>query len=189
MELRRRRGAKGTAALALADFRVDPSLGEELRGDLAKCWSERLKSAEYNLPRLVERKGSDFFADRRVLIVQSESGKLEQLGFESEIVMRESIIRFGYVHHLADSHPINLVDKMALNHWVRIMAQTIDRQVILNESVVNKGESVAMLGQASIESLKRALPQGALGLMKEIEFGSSSVPASHRLRFQRKSQS
>ena len=73
MELRRRRGAKGSAALALANFRIDPSFGEEVRGDLAKSWSESLKSVEYDLPGLIEWERSDFFADRRVLIVQSES--------------------------------------------------------------------------------------------------------------------
>src|SRR5688572_25818826 len=110
MELRRRRGAKGAAALALANFRIDPSFREELRGDLAKSWSENLKSVEYDLPGLIEWERSDFFADRRVLIVQSQSRELEQLGFQFEVFVRRPIIRFRHVHHRSDRLAVNLVD-------------------------------------------------------------------------------
>src|SRR5918998_6077657 len=85
MELRRWRSAKGAAALALADLRIDPSLDEELRGDLAKGRSEKVEGTENDPPRLIEGEWVDFFAYRRVLIVQSQSRELQQLGFQSEI--------------------------------------------------------------------------------------------------------
>src|SRR5688572_24309795 len=92
MHLRRRRGAESAAAFAFANLGVDPILREKLRSELTKGWIESLKRFENHVLSLFVGKRSDFLADRRILIVESESWESKQFGFESKVVVRQGVI-------------------------------------------------------------------------------------------------
>ncbi len=99
MQSRRGRGAKSAATLAFANLGVDPVLGKKFCGNLPKRRIESRERVEDYLLCLIIAEGSDFFADRRVLIVQREPWKLEHCGFEAEVVVRQAVVFFRHGHH------------------------------------------------------------------------------------------
>jgi len=54
-------------------------------------------------------KGMRFLTRRRVLIIDGDSRKLEELSFETEIVLSQAIVVLGYFHHDFDCGGIDLI--------------------------------------------------------------------------------